>query len=85
MDRHIVFSDHALFQMQERGASRQEVTETIRDGEKIPAKQKREAYRKNFQFNNKWGNKFYRIKQVMPVVKEEEHSIVVITVYTFYF
>ena len=72
-------------QMQERGASKEEVLETIRNGEKITAKQKREAYRKNFQFNDKWGKKYYHIKQVMPIVAEEGNNIVVITVYTFYF
>ena len=33
----------------------------------------------------KWQDKFYAIKQVAPVVKEEANEIVVITVYTFYF
>jgi len=81
----IIFSDHALFQMLERGASKEEVIEAIRNGEKIAAKHKRDSYRKNFQFNRKWANKFYHIKQVMPIVKDEEHGIAVITVYTFYF
>jgi hypothetical protein len=42
-------------------------------------------YRANFQYNKYWQGKFYRIKQVAPVVKEEAYEIVVITVYTFYF
>lgn len=70
--------------MIERGASEKEVIEAIRKGERLPAKHNRTAYRHNFQYNNKWGNKSFRIKQVMPIVKEEE-SIIVITVYTFYF
>ena len=82
--KQIVFSEHAIKQMAERGASKKEVIQTIGDGEKLPAKHGRIAYRHNFQYNSKWGNKFYHIKQVMPVVKEEK-SIVVITVYTFYF
>lgn len=82
--KHIIFSDHAKKQMAERGASKKEVIETIRNGENLPAKHGRIAYRHNFQYNNKWGNKFYRIKQIVPIVKEEK-SIIVITVYTFYF
>lgn len=81
----VVFSDHALLQMQERGATRDEVIDTIRTGEKLPVKENRRAYRKNFQFNKRWGKKFYRIKQVMPIVKEEQNKIIVITAYTFYF
>jgi len=71
--------------MQERGARRNEVIETIRTSEKLPVKENRHAYRKNFQFNKRWGKKFYRIKQVMPIVKEGQNKIIVITVYTFYF
>ena len=68
-----------------RYADKEEVLETIRTGEKIPVKNQRWAYRKNFQFNKKWGKKFYRLKQIMPIVKEEHNRIIVITVYTFYF
>jgi hypothetical protein len=81
----IEFSDHALLQMRERGAIKGEVAETLRSGEKLPAKSGRYAYRKNFQYNAIWGEKFYRIKQVMVIVKEENHKIIIITVFTFYF
>ena len=70
--------------MRERGATEAEVKETILTGEKLPAKKNRRAYRKNFVYNKLWGGHFYRIKQVMPIVVEEE-KIVVITVYVFYF
>lgn len=82
--KHIIFSDHALKQMIERGASKEEVINAIRSGERLPAKHGRVAYRHNFQYNKKWGNRFYYVKQIMPIVKEEK-SIIVITVYTFYF
>jgi len=71
--------------MRERGATRDEVIDTIRTSERLPVKENRRAYRKNFQFNERWGKKFYRIKQVMPIVKEEQNKIIVITVWTFYF
>ena len=82
--KHIIFSEHAIKQMVERGASREEVIQTIRNGERIPAKHGRIAYRHNFQYNSKWGNKFYSIKQVIPIIKEGK-SIIVVTVYSFYF
>ena len=71
--------------MVERGASQDEVIATIAEGERIPAKHGRTAYRKNFQYNHTWGRKFYRVKQVMLIVKEEDDQHIVITVYTFYF
>lgn len=81
----IAFSNHARLQMGERGASQDEVMDAIRDGESLPAKHGRVAFRKNFQYNGKWGEKFYHIKQVMPIVRKETNKIIVVTVYTFYF
>lgn len=82
---HVIFSHHAKQQMIERGASKEEVIEAIRDGETTVVKHGRIGYRKNYQYNSKWSEKFYHIKQVMAIVKKEANSIVVITVYTFYF
>lgn len=82
--KQIIFSEHAIKQMEERGASKEEAIQAIRNGERLTAKHGRAAFRHNFQYNSKWGNKFYHIKQVMPVVKEE-NVIVVVTVFTFYF
>jgi len=81
----VVFSRHAKQQMLERGASEEEVVEAIASGERIPAKQGRVAYRRNFQYHRRWGRKVYPIKQVMPITREEKGDTVVITVYTFYF
>ena len=85
MDKPIIFSKHSKLQMAERGASETEVIKAIKIGEEVPAKLGRKAFRKNFQYNNHWNDKFYRIKQVMPVIIEEVDAITVITVYTFYF
>ncbi|MBI4802790.1 MAG: DUF4258 domain-containing protein [Elusimicrobia bacterium] len=83
--KNIAFSNHAKDQMVERGASAQEVIESIHKGDRFLAKHSRIAYRHNFQYNSRWGKNFYRIKQVMPVTKEEAKEIIVVTVYTFYF
>ena len=83
--KRLIYSKHALAQMMERGTTREEVGEAIEKGERAPAKKGRHAYRLNFQYERPWGGKYYRIKQVMPVVKEEEREICVITVYVFYF
>ena len=76
---------HALEQCAERGATEAEVREAIERGNREPAKKGRFMYRANFQYNRLWQGQFCRIKQVAPVVAEEETEIVVITVYTFYF
>ena len=80
----ILFSQHALDQMPDRGATRDEVEAAIKTGELAPAKSKRISYRKNFPFNKEWKGKTYGIKQVMPIVIEESDRIIVVTVYVFY-
>jgi len=84
-DLPIEFSDHARRQMQERGATDEQVVAAIRGGEAEPALRDRLLYRKNFQFNSSWRNKQYRVKQIAPIVAVEADRLVVITVYVFYF
>jgi hypothetical protein len=81
----IVFSIHALEQMADRGASQSEVEIAINEGEEVPAKQGRRAFRKNFPYNSTWKGRHYEFRQVVPVVAEEPDTWVVITVYVFYF
>ena len=81
----IVFSQHALDQLCDRGASKEDVKLAIQGGEEVPAKKGRRAFRKNFRFGSKWKGKQYEVKQVMPIVVEESEEIVVVTVYVFYF
>jgi len=83
--KQIIFSCHAWDQLKDRGASEEEVIRAIREGEIAPANKGRMAFRKNFTFDSKWKGKHYGIKQVMPVVIEEDRQWVVITVYVFYF
>jgi hypothetical protein len=81
----IIFSQHSMDQLKDRGTNKNEVKITIIEGEKCPAKYGRKAFRKNFLFNDYWKGKFYKMKQVMPIVKEMTNKIIVITVYVFYF
>jgi Domain of unknown function (DUF4258) len=81
----IVFSTHALEQMADRGASQSEVEIAMNEGEEVPAKQERRAFRKNFPYNSTWKGRYYEFKQVVPIVAEEPDIWVVITVYVFYF
>ena len=81
----IVFSTHALEQMADRGASRSEVEIAINEGEEVPAKQGRRAFRKNFPYNSTWKGRDYEFRQVVPIVAEEPDTWIVITVYVFYF
>jgi len=81
----IVFSKHALDQMPDRGATQQDVEIAINSGERISAERGRLAFRKNLPFESNWKGRYYETKHVMPIVKEENDALVVITVYVFYF
>lgn len=82
--KEIIFSKHSIDRIKERGSSREEVIKTINEGEIIPTKEGRIAFKKNYPYNKKWRGREYKIKQVVVITKEEGRKIVVITVYTFY-
>lgn len=81
----IRMTKHALEQCAERGATEKEVCEAIEKGRREQAKLGRELCRYSFHFGRTWQGNTYPIKQVAPIISEESHEIVVITVYTFYF
>ncbi|HET7213095.1 MAG TPA: DUF4258 domain-containing protein [Terriglobia bacterium] len=83
--KNIRLTVHAKEQCAERGASEAEVREAIEHGLRESAKKGRAMYRLNLPYRARWQGKSYAIKQVAPVVAEEENEIVVVTVYTFYF
>ena len=78
-----IFSNHAKIKMEDRGASREEVILALQEGSFEPAKQGRILYRKNFTYDETWGEKKYKTKQVAPVVKYENDKVVIVTVYYF--
>ncbi len=85
LSKPIIFSPHAREKIADRGASEEEVEVAIRTGNPEPARKGRMMFRKNFSFNRRWRGKCYAIKQVIPVVSEEEHKMVIITVFVYYF
>jgi hypothetical protein len=81
----IRLSKHAQEQCRERGTNEAEVRQAIEQGSHEPAKKNRLLYRLNLPYNAEWCGSFYAIKQVAPVVVEEDKEQIVVTVYTFYF
>ncbi|MFC2131663.1 DUF4258 domain-containing protein [Bacteroidota bacterium] len=81
----IRFTKHAIERIKKRGSSESEVIEAIESCNKEPAKDNKIMCRLNIPYNSDWMGSFYPIKQVAPVIVEENNEIIVITVYTFYF
>jgi hypothetical protein len=57
----------------------------IRHGARERVKRGRWMCRHNFQYDAQWQGRHYAIKQVAPVIVEEQNEIIVVTVYTFFF
>ena len=85
LDRRIVFTRHAREKMLDRGVSEEDVTKAVCVGRREAARHELWQYCINLQFNRRWSGKYYGIKQVIPVIAEEEERYVVVTVYAFYF
>jgi len=81
----IRLSGHARQQLQFRGATEAEVTETIRTMPWQPAEGGRLECRKDFVFNATWNGRYYATKQVRAIFAQEPDENVVVTVYVYYF
>lgn len=72
-------------QLSYRGATEEEVVDTIQTSGWKPAELDRLECRKDFEFNSIWNKKSYKTKQVRPIFAEENDEIFVVTVYVYYF
>lgn len=81
----IAFSEHALDQMRFRGTTEQEVVKAICECEWTDVELGRQESRLTLQYRAVWNKKHYLRKQVRPIFVDEPDSIVVVTVYTYYF
>lgn len=81
----IKFHPHAQRRMLERGATKDEVADTLERGEKIAAKFDRFAFRKNFVFDAQWSGKHYQNKQIEVYAVNESGGWIIITVLVKYF
>lgn len=76
---------HAKERLIERGATEDEVTAAVENGETFPVKFGRTGFRRNFHFDGTWRGKHYTTKQVEAYAVKEDEVWIVITVVTRYF
>ncbi len=79
------YHPHARERMAERGASEQEITAAVGEGEQFKAKFGRTGFRRNFVFEKQWRGKYYKTKQVEAYAVREGDDWLVITVIARYF
>lgn len=83
MDIH--FHVHAIERMKERGATEEEVIETIKGGEVFSAKFSRSGFRRNFSLQKEWRGIYYNTKQIEAYAVKEDNVWLILTVITRYF
>jgi len=76
---------HAVARMIERGASEDEVTATVSEGEQFAAKFGRQGFRRNFAHGGLWRGCRYHMKQVEAFAIWEDGDWLVISVIVKYF
>jgi hypothetical protein len=81
----IRLSGHARSQLSFRGATEEEIINTIQSSPWVLSQLGRLECVKDFPFGREWNKKQYPTKRIRPIFVEEEREIVVITVYTYYF
>lgn len=79
------FHPHAIERLLERGASQQEVIDTLSEGERFQAKHGRTGFRRNFVLDGEWQGRVYANKQVEAYAVEEEDGWLVIAVIVKFF
>ncbi len=75
---------HAKSRLIERGATEAEVIETVREGERFPAKYGRTGFRRNFPFNGVWCGRQCATKQVEAFAVEESGWLVITVIVRYY-
>ena len=81
----IFIHNHALQRAFERGASEEEIVQTVDGGEHFPAKFNRLGYRMNFHFESTWNGQFYFTKQIEVFGVIENETLIIITLIVKYF
>ena len=80
----IIIDPHTIYRAAERGANRDEVLLTLREGIKSIAKGNRKSSAKVFPFNDHRNGKYYEQKKIEVIFVEENDNMITVTVYVFY-
>ena len=81
----IRLSGHARERIASRGATPEEVADTIHTAHRKPAEGGRLECQKDYSYGREWNGKIYGTKRVRPIFADETNEILVVTVYVYYF
>lgn len=75
---------HARDRLAERGASEQDVIETVTEGEQFVAKYGRIGFRRNFVFGGEWQGRTYQNRQIEVYAVDEDGWLVITVIVKFF-
>ena len=75
--------EHAFDRLPMRGATEQEVVETVMDGSREPANLGRTLFRKEFPFDAEWRGRRYATKTVEAIAVDEDGWLVITVIVKF--
>ena len=75
---------HARERAALRGASENEIIDTVRTGERFQAKYGRTGFRRNFAYNAMWRAKTYATKQIEAIAVQEDGWLVLSVIVKFF-
>jgi hypothetical protein len=81
----IIFPEHALERMEERGASRHEVRTAIREGKSSDARHGRMEFTYTFPYEDEWNGTYYEKKELMVYAANDGGDWIVVTVISRYY
>jgi hypothetical protein len=81
----VLLHSHALARAIERGTTEQEIVDVVETGERFPAKQGREGFRKTIIYNDVWQGVHYYVKQIECYAVKEKGNWLVISLLVKYF
>ena len=84
MGEMIEFGSHVREQMEERGASEDEVRQTLLHGEEAEARAPRLGRRMVFTEGYAWKGRHYPHKLVRVIYADEAEKFAIVTVYVYY-
>ena len=85
MTKPVTLSAHARERAAQRGATEEQIAATLATGRWEPADRGRRQASQTFAFDAEWQGRLYRRQQVRVVFAEEPDSLVVVTVFVYYF
>ncbi len=80
----IVIIDHAIERAIQRGATKEEIINVLKEGIAIPAKKGRNAKEIIFEYGKEWMGKSYPQKKVVVIYVIESEDYVVITTKVYF-